>query len=91
MVQDGNAVRPKPPTTATKKRKVPMHPFAPTPHRNLLDEIKTCKRFKTIQSTFSKRSIKQEPTSNSEDDPSGSSGAEIKGDSNYELPTDDNK
>ena len=96
-VHEGNTLRPRPPTNALKKRKAPMHPFARAPHRsrmqarNPFDVIETCKRFKTIQTTSIKRRIKQEDTSNYEDDPSGSSGAEIKGDSDYELPTDINE
>ena len=82
---------PKPPTNAPKKRKAPMHPFVPPKPSNPLDVIQTCKRFKTIQSKSIKRRIKQEPTTDYEDDPSGSSGAEIKGDSDYELPTDVNE
>lgn len=85
-------VAPKPPSST--KRKAPMHPFARIPQNNLmqaknpLDVIETCKRFKTIQTSSNLQRVRKEATSNSEDDPSGSSGAEVKGDSDYELPTD---
>ena len=87
-VHDGSASRPKPPTEATKKRKISMRPFAPSPPRNPLDAVQTWKKFKSIRSPSNKQKIKQEFTSNFEDDPEGSSGAEVKGDSDYELPTD---
>ena len=38
-VHDGSASRPKPPTEATKKRKLSMRPFAPSPPWNLLDAV----------------------------------------------------
>ena len=85
--------RPTPLANATKKRKAPMHPFARVPlrtnmlSRNPLDVIETCKKFKTIQTTSTMRRIKQEDSSNSKDDPSESSGAEVKGDSDYILST----
>ena len=87
-VHDGSASRPKPPTEATKKRKLSMRPFAPSPPRNPLDAVQTWKKFKSIRSPSNKQKIKQEFTSDSEDDPEGSSGAEVKGDSDYKLPTD---
>ena len=87
-VHDGSASRPKPPTEATKKRKLSMRPFAPLLLWNPLDVVQTWKKFKSIRSPSNKQKIKQEFTSNFEDDPSGSSGAEVKEDSNYELPTD---
>ena len=87
-VHDASASRPKPPTEATKKRKLSMRPFAPLPPRNPLDAVQTWKKFKSIRSPSNKQKIKQEFTSDSEDDPEGSSGAEVKGDSDYELPTD---
>ena len=86
-VHDGSASRPKPPTEATKKCKLSMRPFAPSPPRNPLDAVQTWKKFKSIRSPSNKQKIKQEFTSDFEDDPLGSSGAEVKGDSDYELPT----
>ena len=68
-----------------------MHPFAHARPSNPLDVIDTCKRFKTIQTTSIKRRIKEEAISDYEDDSSGTSGVEIKGDSDYELPTDVNE
>jgi predicted NBD/HSP70 family sugar kinase len=59
--------------------------------RNPLDVIDTCKRYKCFETTSNQPAIKQEDTSNHEDDPSGSSGAEVKGDSDDELPTDKNE
>jgi Protein of unknown function (DUF 659)/hAT family C-terminal dimerisation region len=96
-VNVGNTSRPRPLANATKKRKSPMHPFASTPlrnhmqSRNPLDVIGTSKRFKIIQTITNKRRIKEEDTFNSGDDPSGSSGAEVKGDSDYKVPTHINK
>ena len=90
-VRGGSGLQPKPPTNGTRKRKAPMHPFVRSKPRNPIDVIETCKRFKTIQTKSIKRRIKQEVTTDYEDDPSGSSGAEIKGDSDYELPTDVNE
>ena len=87
-VHDGSASRPKPPMEATKKRKLSMRPFAPSPPRNPLDAVQSWKKFKSIRSPSNKQKIKQEFTSDSENDPEGSSGAEVKGDSDYELPTD---
>ena len=87
-VHDGSASRPKPPTEATKKRKLSMHPFTPSPPRNPLDVVQTWKKFKSIRSPSNKQKIKQEFASDSEDDPEGSSGAEVKGENDYELPTD---
>ena len=87
-VHDASASRSKPPTEATKKRKLSMRPFAPSPPWNLLDAVQTWKKFKSIRSPSNKQKIKQEFTSDFEDDPEGSSGAEVKRDSAYELPTD---
>ena len=87
-VHDGSASRPQPPTKATKKRKLSMRQFVPSPPWNPLDAVQTWKKFKSIRSPSNKQKIKQEFTSNSEDDPEGSSGAEVKGDSDYELHTD---
>ena len=87
-VHDRSASQPKPPTEATKKRKLSMRPFAPLPPRNPLDAVQTWKKFKSIRSPSNKQKIKQEFTSDSEYDPEGSSGAEVKGDSDYELPID---
>ena len=87
-VHDRSASRPKPPTEVTKKRKLSMRPFAPSPPRNPLDAVQTWKKFKSIQSPSNKQKIKQEFASDSEDDPEGSSGVEVKGDSDYELLTD---
>ena len=87
-VHDGSASQPKPPTEASKKRKLSMRPFAPSPPRNPLDAVQTWKKFKSIRSPSNKQKIKQEFISDFEDDPEGSSGAEVKGDSDYELPTD---
>ena len=87
-VHDGSASRPKPSTEATKKRKLSMRPFALSPPWNPLDAVQSWKKFKSIRSPSNKQKIKQEFTSDSEDDPEGSSGAEVKGDSDYELPTD---
>ena len=92
-----SAVGPTHPTEPILKRKAVMQPFALSPHqnplhaRNPLDAIEYCKRFKTIHSTTIKRRIKVEDASNDEDGPSGPSGAEVKGDSDYELPTDINE
>ena len=72
---------------ATKKRKLSIHPFAPSPSRNPLDAVQTWKKFKSIRLPSNKQKIKQEFTSDFEDDPEGSSGAEVKGDSDYKLPT----
>ena len=47
-VHDGSASRPKPSTEATKKRKLSMRPFAPSPPRNALDAVQTWKKFKSI-------------------------------------------
>ena len=87
-VHDGSASRPKPPTEATKKRKLSMRPFAPSPPWNPFDVVQTWKKFKSIRSPSNKQKTKQEFTSDSEDDPEGSSGADVKEDSDYELPTD---
>ena len=87
-VHDASASRPKPPTEATKKRKLFMRPFAPSPPRNPFDGVQTWKIFKSIRSPSNKQKIKQEFTSDIEDDPKGSSGAEVKGDSDYKPPTD---
>ena len=87
-VHDANASRPKPPTEATKKCKLSMRPFIPSLSRNPLDGVQTWKKFKSIRSPSNKQKIKQEFTSDFEDDPEGSSGAEVKGDNDYELPTD---
>ena len=45
----------------------------------------------TIKTSRLKASIKQEVTSDREDDPMGTSGAEVEGDSDWELPTDVNE
>ena len=87
-VHDGSASRPKPPMEATKKRKLSMCLFALLPPWNPLDAVQTWKKFKSIPSPSNKQKIKQEFTSDFEDDPSGSSGADVKGDSDYELPMD---
>ena len=47
-VHDGSASRPKPPIEATKKCKLSMRPFAPSPPRNPLDAVQTWKKFKSI-------------------------------------------
>ena len=68
-----------------------MLPFLPSKPRNPLDAEETAAKFRIIQSRNIKRRIKKEVTSDCEDDPTGSSGAEIQGDSDYELPTDVNE
>ena len=40
-VHDGSASRPKPPTETTKKRKLSIRPFVPSPPRNPLDAVQT--------------------------------------------------
>ena len=87
-VHDASASRPKPPTEATKKRKLSMHPFTPSPPWNPLDAVQTWKKFKSIRSPSNKQKIKLDFTSNFEDDSEGSSGAKVKEDNDYELPTD---
>ena len=80
----------------TKKRKAPMQPFSRSPRnkglpaKTSLDVFGACKRFKTIPSTSTKAKFKDADAFKSEEDPSGTSGAEVKGDSDYELPTDIN-
>ena len=47
-VHERSASRPKPPTEATKKRKLSMRPFAPSPPWNPLHAVQTWKKFKRI-------------------------------------------
>ena len=88
---------PKHPPKDTKKRKAPMQPFSLSPRnkglpaKTPLDALGNWKRFKTIPSTSTKARIKDADAFKSEEDLSGTSGAEVKGDSDYELPTDINE
>jgi len=92
-VEAGNTSKTKPPTECSKKRKAstPMLPFARGPAKTPLDAVEMAKKFITIPRKVSKRKIKEESSTDGEDDLSGSSGAEVKNDSDYELPTDINE
>jgi hypothetical protein len=70
------------------KRKNPMLPFVRDKPKNPLEATQIAGKFKIIHSKGHKRRIKQEVTSDCEDDPMDSSGAEVKGDSDYALSTE---
>ena len=71
-----------------KPRRNANFPCIHLPPRNPFDGVQTWKKFKSIRLPLNKQKIKQEFTSDFEDDPEGSSGAEVKGDNDYELPMD---
>lgn len=84
----GSRLRKKEPPRVMTKRKAPMLPFLHDKPKNPLDAIENAGKFKIIHLGSHKRRIKQEVSSDFEDDPTGSSGAEVKGDSDYTIPTD---
>ena len=81
------------PPKEIRKRKAPMQPFSLSPPekgmptKTPLDDIDNSKRFKTISSMSTRARFKDKDASISEDEPSATSGAEVKGDSDYKLPT----
>ena len=83
----GAGLRDQEPPKVTRKRKTPMLPFLSETPKNPLDAIDHAPKFKVVHSNH-KRRIKKEVTSDCEDDPMESSGAEVKGDSDYALSTD---
>ena len=77
----------KPPTRSKFKRKAEeaVLPFNPGKPKTPLDVLNEPKKFMSLPKKKSMWRVKKEHETDDEDDPSGPSGAEVKGDSDYEL------